>query len=139
MKCRGLALGTGYAEDASWSQLILVHPKGFKTVQDALIDVKAAFEEIVDEAGIRIDDIEDLSVEEVVRTVIRGDYQDYGDLWEKLTDRGWLVGMQWNYDKMDSVKFVGVDRADQLIADAENLTEEAEYLIACPKKIKVLK
>lgn len=47
MKARAFLLGTGYAESSSYSQLILIHPKGFDSVQEAMIDIRHALIDMI--------------------------------------------------------------------------------------------
>lgn len=125
MKVRTLSLGTGYAEDSSWAQLILVHPKGFKTVQEALCSVYDALEAMLLEDDhfypeqVNKDLTMSERVEEALHTIIHGSFQDHGSFWEHISQRFWLAGLAWT--SVDATKYpiVGVNNAPQMVVAAK--------------------
>lgn len=111
MKVRALALGTGFAEDASWSNLLLIHVHGFDTVQEALESVARAIESYLYNEKLNLD------VDTVLFEVIRGDYQDHGWLWEYFAHEGWDSGL-WTMNRRYS--WVMVDRAPEMVAASKS-------------------
>ncbi len=140
-KVYSLALGTGYAEDASWSNMIIVHRRGFNCIQDALVNlnelvIRLCADEIVQscehkemmnrwaaDAGnppkypvVDVPRPEEL-VEETVREIIHGTFQDHGDFWELLGDE-WASGSLWTSASVARHGMCFIDRAPELIAAA---------------------
>ena len=140
-KVHFLALGTGYAEDASWAHLLLAHHIGFTCVQDALINVNSALIALISgeiqagiehrglmrkwalEEGRRPDPIyippsPESLVEDTLTEIIHGNYQDHGDFWEVMSQGDWLVGGAWVNASVAKHGICFIDRAPQLVNSA---------------------
>lgn len=171
MKVRNLALNTGYAESSSWSQLFLTHPKGFDSVQEALINIRQALLEMIkqeqedarcsvesirkmrkpdadpkDFSGRYLADMDDFlaatpeeAVEPTLHDIIHGTFQDHGDFWEFMAQRGWLVGNAWNTPYLGKYPTVLVDSAPEAVAECENWDSEFRLFEQVPKGIRLLK
>lgn len=140
-RVHALALGTGYVETASWSHMILVHQKGFDTVQEALESLRALTvkylaqefqyeRESVErsrkwdaENGKRTskDPIEEENPEEYVsdcwNTIIHGTLQDHGDMWEAIAGAGWLSGPAWIEQHIRKHGLCWLEKAPELIQE----------------------
>ncbi len=58
-------------------------------------------------------------VEESLHTIIHGDFQDYGDFWEFISNRGWLLGLAWTGEQGNRYAVVGVNNAPQMVVAAK--------------------
>jgi hypothetical protein len=141
MKVHTLALGTGYAEDASWASLLLTHEDGFDTVQDALINLRQHFlQHLLDHQGYggakvhincatckcSVEGPTDDDIEIFVHDFIHGDLQFGSEMYERLTDDVWhTIGMSG----FDPKNMVLLDRSPQLIGHADKLVDPDKVLL----------
>lgn len=170
MKVQALALGTGYAESSSWSQLFLYHEEGFDSVQEAVIDIREALLELIkieqtdarrsvesikksrgkdaEDIGRRyIQDMEDFlaatpeeALEPVMYEIIHGTFQDHGEFWEVMSDRGWSVGNAWTCKVMNTLPTVCIDNADIAVVECVTWDEDFRLFEELPHEdIKLLK
>lgn len=169
MKVQALALGTGYAESASWSQLFLYHETGFDSVQEAMMDIREALIGMIKQeqedakhsiASIRrirgskevpytdsyIQGCEDFiaatpeeALEPVLHEIIHGTYQDHGEFWEWMAGRGWDIGNAWSGEHMNTCPTVCVDSAPEAVVECVNWDEEFRLFNDPPKGIRLLK
>lgn len=123
MKVKALALGTGYAESASWAQLVVYHPKGFDSVQEALEDIRLAVVQTYNTESRTFANSKPVSILDItyiVRSIVLGTLQDYGSFWEALEDRGWQP-YAWDQIRKNRTHILDVNNAEELIAQAETL------------------
>jgi hypothetical protein len=129
----------GYVEEASLGCLVLWHPEGFDTVEDAFCDLAAAFREVVEketklaherarrwnevcphcEKPLAPGDPLDVGEDEVadrIKTAILGIIDGSGELWDVLMD-----GHGWKPSAMDMPR--------EFLRDAIVVHENAETLL----------
>lgn len=140
-KVHSLALGTGYAETASWSHLLLYHPAGFDCIQDALVSIHNALKTLIHEETQDHNKYVDMMnrwavqagesptrehstepymglLEGVLETIIHGSFQDYSNFWEILNNIGWECGSSWLREKLGKHPTVFIDTAPQIVLAA---------------------
>lgn len=127
-KVKALALGTGYAESASWSQLFLYHEKGFDSIQEALMSVREALIDL---------NTEEL-VEQTLHDIIHGTYQTHGEFWECISERGWFCGVAWNGEYMNKTPVVCVDNAPEMVSTSPLFNKTTIFTTTIPKGISLL-